>query len=369
MSILIATVGTSLLGNVKKENKEIKMEADKIIQYIKSKQSDDRICGAEINSAFSLINKNIINPDIFYLMTSDTKEGILSGEIVKKYFETTLGFKKGELIKIEGLNSEKPKEFEKKGLRNLVSEISKIISKTNISDVIMAPIGGFKAQIFMTGLIGQVFGIKTYYMFESFDEVIEILPLPISFDYEYFSRNIDFFDIMNSREELIEEKEIKSFLEKEKTLRNLIKIEEIENKKYVEFSAIGELFYQKFALETKNYLPKSTGKLKNAETDIQSASNEGHLNTSFNDGKFKKFLEKVLNIDYVEKIIINYYLPDNKGNQIRIIKGTNQRDGRVIRFEFNHNNGLVGGNIFTTAKDEKEIEAAIVDIREKISNY
>lgn len=164
------------------------------------------------------------------MLASDTAEGNLTAEIIREILLERMEFEKGDIKVIDGLNSEKENEFAKKGLRNLSSAVADVISKHNPNDIVITPIGGFKAQIFITGLIAQVFGIKAYYMFEAFNEVIELLPLPISFDYNLFSNNIEFFTILAGSKELVEYSEIAGIVEREPILKNLIKEEKIYGK-------------------------------------------------------------------------------------------------------------------------------------------
>jgi putative CRISPR-associated protein (TIGR02619 family) len=364
-NILIATVGTSIITNIKR-NLGDSITRDSIKNYLSSKKLDERDMGAEINSIYNLINSNKITPDIFYLIVSDTEDGQLTAQVINEILIERMNFRTGKNIIIEGLNSEKENEFARKGLRNLVAQCAEIISKHNPNDIVITPIGGFKAQIFMTGLLAQVFGIKSYYMFEAFNEVIELMPLPISFDYDLFSRNIEFFTLLAGKNELVELSEVSGIIEKEPILKNLIKEEKIDGKKYVEFSAIGEVFYNRFAIESKRTLPKESNNMKNFEKDFTYNESEGHSKASLNDGKLMRFLKDIHKKPYVEKIITNYFNKDGKGSIVRFSKSSNKEEGRVIKLEYNNSNGINGYIIYTTAENEKEIDAAIIDLRELI---
>jgi len=363
-NILIATVGTSILTNLKRAL-EGNINKENIKRYLAGKKLSERDMGAEINSIFNLVEKEMIVPDQFYLLASDTADGRLTADVVKDILLEKMNFRAGEIIIIEGLNSEKEKEFAKKGLKNLSSAVAKIISKYNPNDIVITPIGGFKAQIFITGLIAQVFGIKAYYMFEAFNEVIELLPMPISFDYGLFSRNIEFFTMLAGKE-LVESSEIRGIVEKEPILKNLIREEKIDGKLYVEFTPIGQIYYDKFAIESTNSLPKESQNIKNFEADFTYNESEGHSKASLNDGRMMRFLKDIHKKPYVEKIITNYLNQDGKGSIIRFSKSSNKEEGRVIKLEYNNSNGINRFVIYTTAENEKEIDAAIIDLRELI---
>ncbi len=80
--ILISTAGTSLLTNLSKSSDEDlkKMvdhgDAKKISKHLCSIESNDWICGAEINSVNSIIEKDLLDINYFHLiLVSDTLVG------------------------------------------------------------------------------------------------------------------------------------------------------------------------------------------------------------------------------------------------------------------------------------------------------
>lgn len=366
--IAIITIGTSIISNLRREGIE---GLEKANEFLKNKDTSEHIYGAEINSLTNLIKKKKLVADKLYLIASDTDEGKKSSELIGKICLEKLNFNEIQIKIIEKLNSDNEYDFAKRGLKNLVIEIADILKKNNLSEMIIAPIGGFKAQIFMTGLVGQIFGITLYYMYEKFNSAIEILPLPISFDNNLFFDNLEFFRILRDKSKMIKLIEIESFIKKEPQLKNLISIEKMDdNNKYVELSPLGNLFYEKLSLDSKNILPISSNEIKKTlKSHVTMKNNEQHLKVSLKDGKFINFLENILKLDYVNKIRLNYFNPDNKGDIIKINKGSESKDGkgnRTIKFEYNHKNGIIGGAVSTTAKDEKEFNAVVIDMNEVI---
>lgn len=58
--------------------------------------------------------------------------------------------------------------------------------------VIINATGGFKAEIAYAVLIGQLFDVPVYYIHEMFRDIIEILPLPIQWDFSLLVNYEDF---------------------------------------------------------------------------------------------------------------------------------------------------------------------------------
>jgi len=368
---IIATCGTSIIINVKKELElEGTLEKKDILDNLKGKDLSKRIYGAEINSLINFKKKVEDKIENLYLILSDTKDGQLAGETVKEILIENKIIENIELVIITGLNSEKQHDFAKKGLRNLSKEICNIIKKNNLhtGNTNILPLGGFKAQIFIAGLLAQVYGMKSYYMFEAFNEIIELPPLPISFDKQLLINNIEFFTKLRS-DEMIEKYEIQQFLIEpdDKKLKNLITEERIDKKTYVELSALGEIFYEKLSLENKNNLPKDS---KNTpEEKIANhlfKNNEPHAGLIYEAPRFQKFMSFLSEIEYVEKIIINGNSLTNKGKQIFINKSSNKEAGRVLHCKFNDARGMLDLDIYLTENSEDKVNSALIDIKERM---
>jgi hypothetical protein len=98
---------------------------------------------------------------------------------------------------VEGLHDQDFKAFRNRGLRNLVRDMADLVKaeRRKGHDPIINATGGFKAQISLAGLIGQVLGVAVYYMFERFDEVIEMPPMPVAFDLALW---LDHFTVLDA---------------------------------------------------------------------------------------------------------------------------------------------------------------------------
>lgn len=376
--ILIATCGTSIIGNARDIKTEVlgnrnynqmtKEEGliikDKIKNKLKNKNMTDKDFGAELNSTFYLIEKGEFSKKIVYLIVSDTIEGELAGELIKELLIENLKIEKVEIRKIEKLNIAKEYEFSIKGLRNLVGEVTKIIKNNNTSNIMISPIGGLKAQIFVVGLIAQLFKIPAYYLYENSTEIITLLPLPISLDMEFFKENIEIISKI-AKEEIVSKNDIESYLKTIPNLRNILEEVKIGKETYFSLSPLGEIAYEKLNFDCISKLPRDAKKEEKLK-EVQFKGNEAHADQIRTNSKFQNFTKNILEAPYVIKMIINYYNPKNKGDIIRLTKSSNEKEGRVIRFEYNNKQGILGGSIFITEQDEEKIEAGIIDLYSRI---
>ena len=376
--ILIATCGISILNNSRDikdkitpdkkwselSNDEVSSIEEEILKRLDQLEASDRLCGAEVSSTQRLISKkDTFSGEKVYLIVSDTLDGKMAGRLVKNILEKKVNIKNVEIIVVENLNTNEQFVFAKRGLRNLVSVIGNIIRKEGENNLIISPIGGLKAQIFMVGLIAQIFKIKAYYMYEGFDEIIELLPLPISMDWDFFNRNLEVISKIK-REGEVDNKNIDSFFRNEELLKNITEKLHIDGTDYISLSPLGEMAYMKFFYEALNNLPADTN-LNRGEKHYHYKGDEAHADMVRTRGDFERFRNMILDKSYVEKLIINYYTPDNKGDIIRFTKSSNKEEGRVISFEFNRKHGMLKGKVFVTeSQDDKKVEAAIVDLYE-----
>lgn len=373
--ILIATCGTSVLTNAREIKNEIigdkpysqmteeeaKKIEQKILEDLRGRDKEDKRNGAELNSTYYLMKK-YFSGDTVYLIVSDSIDGKVSGNIIKVLLEEKLNVNKVIIKVVEKLNITKEYDFAKKGLRNLSSVVAKII-KGNEHNSIISPIGGLKAQIFTVGLIGQLFKIPTYYLYENSTTIIELLPLPIALDMNFFQNNIKIISQL-SKEQMISKKIMKSYLQSDNNLRNILEEEHIDGEDYFALSSLGIIAYEKLVQDSMSNLPRDAEDNEKFK-EIQYKKNEAHAEQLRNVPECQKFLETLNSISYVRKVIINYYSPDNRGDVIEI-KKSSSNEGRVLSFEFNRKQGTLGGMVFLTENDEEKINAAIVDIYRKI---
>lgn len=377
-NILIATCGTSILTNARDIKNEIlgnrnlnemtqeeaNLLKERIKIKLKDKKANEKECGAELNSTFYLIQENKALMDKIYLIVSDSIEGELAGNIIKNLLIEKLAIKEVEIKKIDKLNISKEHDFAIKGLRNLAGEVSRIIRKNEGNNIMISPIGGLKAQIFVVGLIAQLFKIPAYYLYENSTKIVALLPLPISLDLEFFKENIEVLSKV-AKEGMILEKEIGTYLKANPSLRNILKMEKIDGEVYFTLSPLGEVAYEKLTSDIKDKLPRKATKEEKL-MEVQYKKKEAHADQVRTNPKFQNFIKNILEAPYVTKVIINYYTPDNKGDIIRITNSSNKTEGKVLKFEYNNKQGLLGGIIFLTEDDEEKVKASIIDLYTRI---
>jgi len=84
---VIATVGISLLGGLKRHNISVELPDEEIVKEL-LRVDHHTIC-AEVSSTLSFIRDQLTEeePQDLYLLTSDTPDGKKIGNILKLYFQ------------------------------------------------------------------------------------------------------------------------------------------------------------------------------------------------------------------------------------------------------------------------------------------
>ena len=175
---VITTVGISLITNYyKRYNKKPKNEKE-LLTFITEEKFGS---SAEIESIYKLEKKykNLKNKRL-YLLFSDTKEGKISAYALRSYF-LNIGYDV-DTKRIKGLKPD-AKYFKNSGLNNFINIIADIIEKHSKNAIINAT-GGFKAEISYATLIGILYKINVYYLFDDFKEIIDLPFLPINYDFK-----------------------------------------------------------------------------------------------------------------------------------------------------------------------------------------
>lgn len=90
----------------------------------------------------------------------------------------------------------KESRFKMRGLRSLVSSIIELIKneRDRGNEIVINATGGFKAEIADATLIGLLFDVPVFYIHEAFQDIIEMPPVPISWDYSLIADHDEFFD-------------------------------------------------------------------------------------------------------------------------------------------------------------------------------
>lgn len=261
---LICTVGTSLMGNLRRlppddpiyqawDAENIKAVALALLQ----KDPGERLCGAEINSIASICQEGILDQRLCLIfLVSDTKDGKKIGQLLEQYYRhhtNPFQFEQVESSRVlTGLNDQSVATFQQEGLKNLVREISLEVQKRSPESIAINATGGYKAQISFAGMIGQAFEIPVYYLFERFSKVIELPPQPVSLDLNLWLNHYALFEELEQQQQLPKS-------EVEADLQDIpigAMIDEVslasptgEDVPYVALSAMGQLFHNRCRLQ------------------------------------------------------------------------------------------------------------------------
>lgn len=197
-SVLVCTVGTSMLSNP--ENKPIGNDSDRLYEKISALDSDNRACGAEINSCHSMICEGVARNDCtIVFIHSATPDARRVAEVLKRFFDTRKHPVK--IVEVADLQDEDPERFRAAGLRNLANEISRVLQDNGLEQCAINATGGYKAQIAVAVLIGQSLHVPVYYLHEKFSSIISLPPMPVAPDVDlWYRHNRLFFPLSHSRE-------------------------------------------------------------------------------------------------------------------------------------------------------------------------
>ena len=150
-----------------------------------------RALSAELNS-LDLLG---LNPrDRVVLLVTDTYQGRVCAGAVKTIIIDAYGLTENqvELHRIEGLQVNDAERLRKQGLKNMIKIIlDNYLNDANYKfshDIIFNPTGGFKGIVPFLTVLGMLYGKKTIYIFEGSNELIELPPLPFSFDLNIYDR-------------------------------------------------------------------------------------------------------------------------------------------------------------------------------------
>ncbi|HXG11847.1 MAG TPA: putative CRISPR-associated protein [Gemmataceae bacterium] len=261
-SILICTVGTSLfrpnLEGLKKDLAEAKIR-DELIPLAQAYQQHDwsavagelarlppneRLCGAEINSIASMIDKKYISPDCgLFFLHSDTDDGRSIAAILRSYYKAK-GHAPVETIEVPDLQDQDPKRFRTKGLRNLARKICGVIRERSAVACAINATGGYKAQIAIGVLLGQAIGVPVFYKHELFSEIIAFPPMPVALDFEVWMRASGMLYDLERTSEMVPAASYAD--EWDEKYESLVERVEIDGQDYLELSPTGQIFHETF---------------------------------------------------------------------------------------------------------------------------
>lgn len=332
--MVLTTVGTSLIYHLVEKKTSLKNYADGIegkpskelddyrkeydvlrkesLSHLRSlnldKSTDLDKSSAEIKSLFKL---GIGNDDVVYLYATETIDGKLCAEVLEDSIKQKFSCKV-TTEEIKGLQVSNPELFKKTGIRNYIDKATKIIEDNRYSyKLILNITGGFKAVVPYTTLLGMLFQIPVFYVFEDTQSLIELPPLPLEYNFKIIEELKDKFYKMES-ETSIPYDEFRKGADDEKYKQCIALIE--EEKGSITLSAIGLAIWEKY--KEDNPPPPSKSNKPPNEKDCLRESKQEPSRTP----RFESFREKLKNHDWVDEF---WYLkgcnPSDK--KIEIIGG------------------------------------------------
>ncbi len=260
--ILLCTVGTSLfipnLERLKTDLLEGKLPPqrqalarayqdkawDNVAEELAPIHAAERVCGAEINSIWSLLGRGDVVADCgLYFLHSDTDDGRAIGAILERYYGAR-GHSPAKAVQIADLQDADPKRFRSKGLRQLARDICRILREHGTPYCAINATGGYKAQIAIAVLLGQALGVPVYYKHERFDEIIAFPPMPVSFDFGLWMRASGMlFDLDRNPEPAPADAYQEEWDERFESLVDRVPI---DGRSYIELSPTGQVFHETF---------------------------------------------------------------------------------------------------------------------------
>ena len=167
--------------------KQIAEKLERSDYDIQTEQGRRRL-SAELNTLDRLSLKT---GDRVVLLATDSAPGRICSEANKKVIETVYGVDV-TVERIPGLQVYDAKRLREEGLKNLVRIVlDRYLDNDQIRysyDTLINPTGGYKGIVPFLTVLGMLYGKKAIYLFEFSEELIELPPLPLTFDYDIFQR-------------------------------------------------------------------------------------------------------------------------------------------------------------------------------------
>lgn len=362
---LVCTVGTSLKLNLERQQDEewkqllalrnIKGLALKLAEI----PPDERMLGAEINSISSILNKRMLQERLsIHFLVSDTDDGRFLGKLLKEYFSLIRNphrFEKVQYSVIEGLTDRSVTHFRTEGLRNLVREIAAIVRHAGSNTMLINATGGYKAQISLAGLIGQVLNIPVCYLFERFSEVITLPPQPVSLDMSFWLDHAALFHTLS------QDRGEENPSAKDERFASLVDEIEADDERLIGLSPIGQLFHEGFRYrfrEQKEYLLPPDAELPPEKKEIKYEDQNAEKHQGL-----ANWLERIREVPYVKRIYTHYYHPGLP--HPKTFRPSSKGDHTKVEGIYSDGKATTKFDVITTAASQNECNAVLADLLDR----
>lgn len=346
MRTLITTVGTSILGNFRKELPSGSPLTDLPNEDVFNQwmaNSNPAKASAETNT-WQGINAFDSSDTRAVLIHTDTEDGAFCAGMLKSYASSN-GID-AVAVRVNGLTYDQPDQFNK-GLANLARAIcsAKRTAETRGYAEIVAT-GGFKAETAIANLIGALLNIDVHYIHEKLDRVITIQSLPVSLDIQWIrsdpvQRLLKAITLADDHCVMLND-EIRALLKQDERIQLLVESVFMPEGSMVELSVLGEI-----ALELKSHSPLVWPIICDTDPSKKVLLNLGHHHP---DG-WQQFLATLSRSAYVTSIRFDGAIRPQGSRHIGPIAGSNSDIGATLDDQKSPPLQL---RVTTTATDERQ---------------
>lgn len=254
MKAIISTVGVSLFPVSLKKHPELDRFEDEIREaereawgkWHKLLPSDKGQVSAEIKSLEAI---GVAREDLLHFLASDSVAGRLAAELTAVFCAERFGVECRDGVEvIEGMQVTDASRFQRQAVPAIIGRIYNLYEKYG-GNLVLNPTGGFKAVVPYVTLVGLVFGLPVYYIYEKSDQLIRLPNSPLDF-------NLDMLTGLDTlAEDLVEDYLPKEELKErvglsedgvERLLEEGVLVEDYEDPSYVTLSPLGRLLHYRY---------------------------------------------------------------------------------------------------------------------------
>ena len=132
-----------------------------------------------------------------------------------------------------------------RGLSRLVRVLAETLRAGRASgEVAIAATGGFKAEIAVANLVGALLGSPVYYIYEQFEQLVTLEPIPISLEPQWLREGSGKALLGKLGDGVVTRREIDSLLKTDGRLEILLESEECDGDEIICTNVLGELAVQ-----------------------------------------------------------------------------------------------------------------------------
>lgn len=141
----------------------------------------------------SLERLGLDTEDRVVLLATDTAEGRIAAEALRRCLGEAFGLagEAVQIVRVEGLQVRDGRQLRETGLPNLIEAALHWIEDPQCrygGEIVLNPTGGFKGVVPFMTILGMLFALRTVYVFEFAEQLIQLPPLPISFNLHLYER-------------------------------------------------------------------------------------------------------------------------------------------------------------------------------------